>query len=112
VQVPETEGERTIEGLELEYVMYTQPIKTQKVNIGMIKNPKFVQIRDYWSGETMENIADLLHKYQDLFPTTFLEMKGLVRELGEMKIPLKNISKLVRQRTYRLNQKYKMKVKA
>jgi hypothetical protein len=49
--------------------------------------------------------------YQDLFPTTFSKMKGIVRELGEMKIPLKLGAKLVQQRPYRLNPKYKEKVK-
>lgn len=39
-------------------------------------------------------------------------MKGIARELGKMKIPLKLGVKLVRQRPYRLNPKYKEKVKA
>jgi hypothetical protein len=82
-----------------------------KVNIGMTENPKFAQIGDYWSDETVEKIADLLHEYQDLFPTTFSEMKGIVGDLGEMKIPLKPGAKPVRQRPYRLNPKYKEKVK-
>jgi hypothetical protein len=59
----------------------------------------------------MENIADLLHDYLDLFPTTFLEMKGIVGELGEMKIPLKPDAKPVRHRPYKLNTKYKGKEK-
>jgi hypothetical protein len=37
----------------------------------------------------VEKIADLLCEYQDLFPNAFLEMKGIVGELGEMNIPLK-----------------------
>jgi hypothetical protein len=77
----------------------------------MTENPKFVQIGDYWSDETVEKIADLLREYQDLFPTTFSEMKGIVGDLGEMKIPLKPGAKPVRQRPYRLNPKYKEKVK-
>jgi hypothetical protein len=61
----------------------------KKVNIGTMKNPKFVQIGDYWNDETIEKVADLLREYQDLFPTTFSEMKGIAGDLGEMKIPLK-----------------------
>jgi len=38
-------------------------------------------------------------------------MKGVVGELGEMKIPLKPDVKLVKQRPYRLNPIYKKKVK-
>ena len=60
----------------------------------------------------MENITDLLHKFQDLFPTKFLEMKGILGDLGEMKIPLKPDAKPVRQRSYRLNPQYKEWVKA
>jgi hypothetical protein len=41
-----------------------------------------VQIDDYWNDETMEKIADLLREYQDIFPNTFSEMKGIVGELG------------------------------
>jgi hypothetical protein len=37
----------------------------------------------------VEKIADLLRKYQDLFPYTFSKMKGIVGNLGEMNIPLK-----------------------
>jgi hypothetical protein len=42
---------------------------------------------------------------------TFFEMKGIAGDLGEMKIPMKPNTKLVRQRPYRLNPKYKEKVK-
>jgi len=43
----------------------------------------------------MEKITNLLCEYQDLFPTTFLEKKGLDGELGEMKMPLKPSAKIV-----------------
>jgi hypothetical protein len=56
VQVPETEGERIVEGPELESTTYAQPLKTQKVNIGTEENPKFAQIGDYWSDETIEKL--------------------------------------------------------
>jgi hypothetical protein len=39
-------------------------------------------------------------------------MKGIERELGEMKIPLKTKSRPVRKRPYRQNPVYKRKVKA
>jgi len=60
----------------------------------------------------VEKIADLLHEYHDLFPNTFSKMKGIVGELGEMNISLQPGANLVRQRPYRLNMKYKEKVKA
>jgi hypothetical protein len=54
----------------------------------------------------------LLCEYQDLFPTIFSKMKGIAGDLGEMNISLKQGVKPVRQRTYRLNMKYKEKVKS
>jgi hypothetical protein len=44
----------------------------------------------------MEKIADLLHEYQDLFPTKFSNMKGIDGDLGEMEIPLKPNAKPMR----------------
>jgi hypothetical protein len=49
---------------------------------------KLVQIGDYWDDETIEKIVELLHEYQDLFLSNFSEMKGIVGELGEMRIQL------------------------
>jgi hypothetical protein len=41
----------------------------------------------------------------------FSKMKGIARDLDEMKIPLKPGAKPVQQRPYRLNMRYKEKVK-
>ena len=49
----------------------------------------------------------MLHDYQDLFPTKFTEMKGIVGDLGVMRIPLKEDVKPVKQCPYRLNPRYK-----
>ena len=59
-----------------------QPLKIQKVNIGSVENLKFANVGDYWGEETMAKIIDLLHEFQDLFPTWFLEMKGILGDLG------------------------------
>ena len=40
-------------------------------------------------------IIDLLHVFQYLFPTIFFEMKGILGDLGEIKIPLNPDAKLV-----------------
>jgi hypothetical protein len=84
----------------------------KKVNIEINDNPKMASIGDYWDKQTVERITKLLRKYSDLFPTTFLEMKGIVGDLGEMKIPLEPEAKSIRQRSYRLKPIYKQKVKA
>jgi hypothetical protein len=53
----------------------------------------------------------LLREYRDLFPTTFIEMKGIAGELGEMNIPLIPEAIPIRQQPYRLNPIYKHKFK-
>ena len=73
------------------------PLKIKKVNIGSLENLKFANIWYYKYEETTKKITDLLHEFQDLFPTKFTEMKGIVGDLGEMKIPLKPDAKYVKQ---------------
>ena len=100
-----------MEGLGISSKQFLNPLKTTKVNIGSVENPKFTNIGDYWDDETVRRITDLLHEFQDLFPKFFLEMKGFVGDLGEMKIPLKLDVSPVKQRPYRPNPRYKEKVK-
>jgi hypothetical protein len=78
-----------VEGPPLESEVIASPIKVNKVNIGTVENPKMANIGDYWDEKIMESIIELLHEYNNLFPTTFTKMKGIVGELGEMKIPLR-----------------------
>jgi hypothetical protein len=54
-------------------------------------------IGDYWDEKIMEIITKLLREYNDLFPKTFTEMKGIVRELGQMNIPLILEERLIRE---------------
>ena len=103
---------RVVEGASMSTDQFLRPLKIKKVNIGSAENPKFANIGDYWDDETVRNITDLLHEFQDLFPTKFYEMKGIVGDLGEMKIPLRPDAKPVKKRPYRLNPRYKEKVKA
>ena len=70
VHIPEEEGERVVEGLEIKFD-YSKPLKIVKVNIGTTQVPKFAFIGDYWDEETVGKINDLLHEYRDLFPTKF-----------------------------------------
>ena len=59
-----------------------QPLKIRQVNIGTKENPKFASVGDYWDEETMAKTTDLLHEFQDLFPTKFYEMKWILGDLG------------------------------
>jgi hypothetical protein len=83
-----------------------------KFNIGIVENPKTTNIGDYWDEKKIESIIELLHEYIDLFPTTFTEMKGIARELGEMKIPLRVEARSIRKIPFILNPIYKKKFKA
>ena len=81
------------------------------MNIGSEEVSKFATIEDYWDEEMVSKVTKLLHKYQDLFLTKFSEMKGILGDIGVMKIPLKLDAKPIKQRLYRLNPKYKEKVR-
>jgi hypothetical protein len=105
------EGGREVEGPSLESEAFATLIKINKFNIGMNKNTKMAIIGDYWVEKTLERITKLLHEYNDLFPKTFIDIKGIEGEIGEMNIPLKTKARTVRQRPYRLNLVYKKKVK-
>ena len=72
---------------------------------------KIASIGNYWDDRTIGQIIDLLQEYQDLFPTKFEDMKGILGDLGNMRIPLKEGAKLVKQRPYQLNPRYKEKVR-
>ena len=73
------------------------PIKVKKVNIRTTEHPKMASNGDYWDEQTLESITKLLHEYNELFPTTFTEMKGIAEELGEMKIPLRPVARPIKK---------------
>jgi len=96
---------------QIEMPNITKTLKTKRVNIGLEDETKFAMIGGYCDEDTINKIIDLLHEYQELFPNKFSDMKGIIGDLGVMKIPLKPNMKLVKQRSYRMNPKYKEKVK-
>jgi len=69
-----------------------------KVNIGSEDQPKFANIGDYWDEETVNKIKKILKEYQEVFPTKFYEMKGIIGDLRVMQIPLKADAKPCKQR--------------
>jgi hypothetical protein len=86
-----------VEGPPIESKFIATSIKVKTVNIGTIENPKISSIGDYWDEQTIESIAKLLHEYDNLFSMTFTEMKGIVGDLGEMKILLRDDARSIRQ---------------
>ena len=111
INIPESEGHCEVHGLAVEASKVTQPLKMWTVNIGSEGKPKYAIIGDYWDEEMVRKVTQLLHEYQDLFPTKFFEMKGILGDIGVIKIPLKPDVNPVKQRPYRLNPKYKEKVR-
>jgi hypothetical protein len=110
VNITETEGQRDIEGTSFKIPFIGRPIKIKKVNIITEKAPNLANIGNYWDDATIDKITKLLHEYQYLFPTKFIDMKGIKGPMGEMKIPLKPYARPIKKRPYRLNPKYKKKV--
>lgn len=103
INIPETEGHYEVEGLQLENLDITKLLKTRQVNIDMEEEPKFAKIRDYWDDATVDKVTKLLHKYQDLFPMKFSDMKGIIGDLGVTKITLKLDIKPMKKRHYRIH---------
>ena len=74
----------------------TAALKTKQANIGMKDKPKYAMLGDYWDDATVDKVGELLHEYQDLFPTKITDLKGIVGDLGMMKITLKHDAKPVK----------------
>ena len=111
IDIPKTKGQCEVQGPQIKNPDITVSVKTKQVNIGTGAKPKFTNIGDYWDDVIVDKVATVLRKYQDLFPTKFTDLKGIIRDLGVMRITLKPNAKLVKQRSYRLNPKYKEKVR-
>ena len=73
----------------------------------MKEKPKLAKIGDYWDYDAMGKFAKLLRKYQGMFSTKFFNIKGIVGDLGIMKITLNLDACPINQRPYQLNPKYK-----
>ena len=80
IKISETEGSQDVTASDVPKDPMNQPLKI--VNIWIEDNPKVASVRDYWDEETMAKITNLLHEFQDLFPTKFYEMKGILEDLG------------------------------
>ena len=111
INITESKGMRRVEGLGISNDQFLSPLKVKKANIGSPKNPKFSNIRDYWDDKTVGKVTYLLHEFQHMFPRKLSKMKGIIRDMGEMKIPLRSDVKSVKDGPYRLNSRYKEKVK-
>jgi hypothetical protein len=51
------EGDREVEGPNLDSKYYDAPLKIKKVNIETTENPKIASIGYYWDNQTVERIT-------------------------------------------------------
>ena len=65
------------------------------------------RIGDYWSDQQTIEIIDLFKEYQDVFARDYKDLKGIVEEMGEMKIDLLPEATPIKKRPYKLAHKYK-----
>ena len=65
------------------------------------------KIGDYWSEEQTTEIIDLLKEFKNLFAWDYKDLKGLVVEMGEMKIDIKPDARPVKKIPYKMAHKYK-----
>jgi hypothetical protein len=88
LSIKEIEGNKEIQNIIPSQTdgSYNYPLNLRKVNIGTKKKPKITMVGDYWDEQTIQEIQSLLREYEDLFPKTFLELKGIKGVMGEMKI--------------------------
>lgn len=94
--IPESYGLHKVVGLDAKIPDISWLIKKKLVNIGSEAEPKFVHIGNYWDEDAVGKVSELLHEYHDLFPTDFFELKGIVGDLGMMKINLNPYVKSVK----------------
>lgn len=86
-------------------------IKYQKCEHWNPEKPKIASIGDYWDAKTTKEIFNLIHKYEDLFPSSILELEGIKGDMEEMCIILKPDTRQVKHRPYHLNPRVKENVK-
>lgn len=47
-----------------------------------------MKIVDYWDDMTVDKVTELFREQQDIFPTKFADLKGIIGDQGMMKITL------------------------
>ena len=76
-------------------------VKIREFDISNDDRPKMAKIGDYWSDEQTTEIVNLLKEFQDVFSWDYIDLKGLVYEMGEMKIDTKPDVRPMKKRPYK-----------
>jgi hypothetical protein len=66
-----------------------------------------VRIGGYCTNKQIVDIINLLKEYHEIFSRDYKDLKGLVEEMGEMKIKLILGAKIIKNQPYKLAHKYK-----
>lgn len=69
--------------------------------------PKISRLGNYLSYKQIAEFIDLLKEYQDISMHNYQYLKGLVKQMGEMKINLIPGENPIKKRPYKLAHKYK-----
>ena len=77
-------------------------VKTREFDISNDDRQNMAKIGDYWSEEQTTEIVNLLKEFQDVFSWDYTYLKGLVHEMGEMKIDTKPDVWPMTKRPYKL----------
>ena len=77
-------------------------VKTKEVDISNDDRPKLAKIGDYRNEQQTIEIVTLLKEFQDVFSRDYKDLKGLVHEMGEMKIDTKPDVRPIKKRPYKL----------
>lgn len=84
----ETEGKRGIKEGPITDAPHLLSMNLWEHNIGMDDKTKLGSIGGYLDEQTTKEIFNLLVEYDDLFPSSVVELKGIKGYIGEMKIVL------------------------
>lgn len=80
INIPKTEGCREVQGPSIKDPNIIALLKTKQVNIGTDT------LGDYWDDAIVDKVTELLREYQDLFLTKIRDLKGIIGDLGVMRI--------------------------
>ena len=88
INILKCQGSREVRDPEIEDLDIMEQLKIKQLNIKIKEESKYAMLGDYWDDAMVYKVTELLHEYQDLFPTKFTDLKGIINDLGVMKITL------------------------
>jgi hypothetical protein len=101
----------TIKDKKIARWIVTVEDQLKKLNLGSEGDPKEVFINVVLPISFQGQIKELLVNYCDAFAWSYKDLKGILREICEHKIELVPNVQLIKQRQYRMNPNYALKVR-